>query len=309
MLPYIAPSLRAHLVNILLSHASDSASIPTESDPGDDPYVLRSTVTKGGSASLGAFAARDLDRGEPIVTERPLCIWPQELEKDEAEAMFEQMSDVAKAELMALANAAPSNLGEVLGRRATNGFNVELPEVEMEWAGVYREDGDGKAEISPSHAGFIFPRIARINHSCLNNADHAIDWSNLLMTVYATTPITEGQEITIEYTSSLIQRTRAERQALLHESFNFACACECCSLTGDELAASDGRRKVLNDIVEGIASGEWARADVLKGFERMKELIEEEGYVGMPEFSEAGVTGAYHMWVQMRKQRTASEDE
>ncbi|KZO99178.1 hypothetical protein CALVIDRAFT_534723 [Calocera viscosa TUFC12733] len=310
MLPYIAPSLRAHILNILLSHASDNDSIPVESDSEEDPYTLRSTVTKGGSTAVGAFATCDIERGEPIVTERAICIWPQELKREEAEALFEQMSDHARDALLALANVAPSDLGEVLGRRATNGFNVEVPELEMEWAGVYKDEkGEGKGEIRPSHAGFIFPRIARMNHSCLNNADHAIDWSNLLMTVYATTPLAEGQEITIEYTSALIQRTRAERQAILQDSFMFSCACECCSLTGEALAASDRRRKEVNEIVVGIASGGFERPTVLKGFARMAQLIEEEGYMGMPEFSDPGVTGAYHMWVQMVKRRMASEED
>jgi len=218
------------------------------------------------------------------------------------------MSEHAREELLALANVAPPHLGEVLGRRATNGFNVQMPEVELEWAGRYEEEDGGKdGESRPSHAGFIFPRIARINHSCLNNADHAIDWSNMLMTVYVTTPIGKGEEITIEYTSALIQRTRAERQSILLESFNFTCSCECCSLSGEQLVASDKRRCEINAIVAGIAGGEWDRSDVLKGFERIAELTEEEGYVGMPEFSEPGVTGAYRMWVHMKRQRTPVE--
>jgi SET domain-containing protein len=50
--------------------------------------------------------------------------------------------------------------------------------------------------------------IARINHSCLPNADHAIDWATLQMTVYATSAIKTGDEINIEYQASLVERRR-----------------------------------------------------------------------------------------------------
>jgi hypothetical protein len=125
----------------------------------------------------------------------------------------------------------------------------------------------------------VFTSFVRtVNHSCLPNADHAIDWSNLRMTVYASAPIAAGAEICIEYVP-LLAAPRSSRQALLREHFGFDCACAACSRSPDEVAASDGRRGQLSQLVErvamaGVIGTPEGRRAAVDGLERIRDLLE-----------------------------------
>lgn len=104
-IPHVAPDLLPVLFAILLS-AIGSESLPDEDEDGND--TLHSppwTVTDFSSAGkgFGAVAKRDLQPGERLIAERPLCVWPQGLNPDSAKALFEQMSDKAQRVFMDLA--------------------------------------------------------------------------------------------------------------------------------------------------------------------------------------------------------------
>ena len=159
---------------------------------------------------------------------------------------------------------------------------------------------------------------ASFNHSCLPNADHAFDWSALRMSVYATRDIEAGEEILIEYTSALIQRSRAERREILREAFGFDCTCRACSRTGSAATASDARRakidRLVGEIAEAGQAGPSRRSEVLAGLEALRQTLAEEvrrasacsgltaqGFVSLPEFSASGVSSAYAMYASARQ--------
>lgn len=98
------------------------------------------------------MAARDLARGELLVAERPLCVWPQGLSGVQAQELFSQMGEREQKVFMQLAvteGEGSKGMGEILARRATNGFAVQLP-----------LGGNGPRTVS-----MVFPKIARLNHS------------------------------------------------------------------------------------------------------------------------------------------------
>lgn len=279
--------------------AGGSAS--TSSAP---PFTVRSVPNKG----LGAFADRPIQRGEVLIAERPLLVWPTKLSLEEAQRSIAALTPNARNLYLSLANAAePSmRMDPIMAIRATNGFTVELPPLpdSLEPA----EASALPAGEAPTSASFIFPKIARINHSCAPNADHAMDWQDLKMTVYATTPIVKGDEINIEYTSALIQKPRAARREILKRDFGFTCHCRVCALPEQESLASDSRRREIDAIVELLGEGPAAagldRKMVAKAFERLEGLLLTEGYNAMPEFSNQRVSDAYVGFRSMRMQQS-----
>lgn len=263
--------------------------------------MIKDVSNKG----LGAFANRDIARGEIILSERPLVIWPVKLTAEQANASLASLTPSARKLYFSLADASDSSseMDKALAIRATNGFNVELPALTsgLTPAGLL------SPEQRPSSASFIFPRIARINHSCVANCDHALNWPSgtLKMEVYATTPISPGEEISIEYTPGLVQRTRAERQSMLQRDFGFECRCRICSESEEKIARSDSRRREVDAIVRALAGGGMDRQAMWAALERIEGLLEAEGYKAMPEFTEQRISDAYVGYKTIKQQRAA----
>mmetsp|Transcript_51586 Transcript_51586/g.165857 ORF Transcript_51586/g.165857 Transcript_51586/m.165857 type:complete len:165 (+) Transcript_51586:835-1329(+) len=66
---------------------------------------------------------------------------------------------------------------------------------------------------------------------------------------FALREIPQGQELCISYLGiSDLLSPRSERRAKLQQRFGFSCTCEACSLEGEDLALSDGRRSRLRDL-------------------------------------------------------------
>lgn len=264
------------------------------------PYKVESVPSKG----LGAFATASIPRGTVIISERALLIWPTKISLEEAQRLVANLTPSARKAFYSLANIADPalNMDPIFGIRATNGFNVELPSMPSKLVSATLAPNP-----SPTSASFIFPRIARINHSCAPNADHAMDWSGLKMTVYATTDISPSQEICIEYQSGLVQKTRDERRQALKRDFGFDCHCSVCSQEGEALARSDSRRREINAIVNSLGEGKMPNKEAMwSTLERLELLLEQEGYKAMPEFTHQRVSDAYVGFRSIKQQRQAS---
>jgi hypothetical protein len=100
-----------------------------------------------------------------------------------------------------------------------------------------------------SEVGAIFPLVARLNHSCRPNAQHAWNEARGIEVVHAVRDIQEGEELTLSY---LAGGASTERQSRLKEYFGFNCTCEACSLPAAELEASDTRLKSAQKLDEAI---------------------------------------------------------
>lgn len=143
--PSVAGDLLPLVLGVVLAHAAID-------DEGDDDRLTQPPwkVESFGDKGSGAVAARDIARGERLIAERPLCIWPNNLSEDEARRLFEAMTPTEQSLFMDLARTEGTGsvkaLDEIRARRATNGFSIPLL------------DASGKSQGA---AGMVFPKIAR----------------------------------------------------------------------------------------------------------------------------------------------------
>jgi len=196
-----------------------------------DPYIVTSSPGSG----LGVFATHTLDIGAIILREPPIIrisrpdylkgsgypikevtqVVRHEYSKLPAEAQFEVLSLTYHAKPGEIAGLNNDPLGVIF---RTNAYNT----------------GTGFG---------LFPKIARINHSCRPNA--AYYWHEALgkRIIYATHSIAEGEEITVSYIPLTLPQS--ERQNRLNR-YGFKCTCPVCSLPTPYLAISDTRRVDIN---------------------------------------------------------------
>ncbi|GAA98059.1 uncharacterized protein L969DRAFT_93322 [Mixia osmundae IAM 14324] len=286
-LPHVDPQLLPQILHLVLASSDEKAS--EESFAAKRPYEVKEIAGKG----KGCIATHSIKRGSVILNERPLLVWRQQLSPDEAEDLASTLDgDVLEilADLSDSAKEYEPDLHPILAIRATNAFNVELPPLPASLKTPTH------LKQLATHASMLFPDVARLNHSCLPNADHCINWSDLSMTVYATSDISPGDEILIEYTSALIQADRARRQERLRTMFYFQCRCDACALDDIAGQASDTRREEIDRCIKSIDEDPRDRPKVLEMLGRVQELIKAEGYRAMPEFDSPAVSTAFTMY-------------
>lgn len=128
------------------------------------------------------------------------------------------------------------------------------------------------------------------------------------MEVYASGPIPAGTEINISYLT-LLTCPAPQRSALLKEHFGFpSCACPLCRAPAAQVAASDARRLELKALSDGLRDGRADRRATVAKMTRMYDLVREEGYVGLPEFEDEGVSSSFAVYAAMRA-RSARESQ
>ncbi|KNG49919.1 P-loop containing nucleoside triphosphate hydrolase protein [Stemphylium lycopersici] len=134
---------------------------------------------------------------------------------------FELLSSNAQGEVMALTHytdparsAQPDILGTIF---RTNAYNT----------------GDKVA---------LFPRIARINHSCRPNSGYY--WSEKLnrRIVFVTRKVKAGEEFFVSYISLLLSQEDRQKQL---DRYGFKCQCEACTQERAAREASDHRRATI----------------------------------------------------------------
>ncbi|TKA52789.1 hypothetical protein B0A53_04485 [Rhodotorula sp. CCFEE 5036] len=278
--PSVAADLLPLVFGVVLAHAAID-------EEGDDERLTSPPwkVESFGGKGSGAVASRPIERGERLIAERPLCIWPNNLSEEEARRLFEAMSPTEQKVFMDLARTegtgAVGNLDDIRAKRATNGFSIPLLDAQGASKGV---------------AGMVFPKIARliaaylllarINHSCAPNCAQAMNYSTLRMEVYSVTDIPQSSELSIEYLPGLITSSAAERRQQLRTHFGFdACLCPVCSASPDDVARSDARRREIKAISQSFRYGGGGdRKAKLAGLQRIQDLLTEEGYKGLPDF-------------------------
>ena len=182
-----------------------------------------------------------------------------------------ELSDMERQKVRALCNAFPEN-GDV-GILVTNSYGL---------------GPDGKL------CG-LFEKLSRVNHSCRPNSERCWDSDRGAETLYALRDIETGEELTVAYLDTA-EMIRTERQDVISASWRFECKCECCSLTGAELKASNDRRSFIKKVEEEVPL-----VPAHKIFDSVKKaliFLDEEGLVGSPKASMCNY--AYQMALCMR---------
>ncbi|GAA5852041.1 hypothetical protein JCM8547_000138 [Rhodosporidiobolus lusitaniae] len=287
-IPAVDPSLLPLLFGVVLANAVSSSDEDEEAGLHTPPWTVK--ISSAGEG-LGAFAARDIGMGEMLIAERPLAVWPSSLNEEQARALFEQLTGKQKEVYMALTDGGEEvrgKLDEIRVRRACNAFSLTTPGVD----GV----GLGKS------MSFVFPTIASAS-----NATQVMDWNTLRLELYAISPIPSSTEITIEYLPTLITLTRSERQFALKTSFGFSrCLCSVCTAPPEEVARSDARRTEIKQLVGGLRGGVTDRKKTMGTMERIRQLCEEEGVNGLPDFGDESVNSAFAVYKTLYARSQAS---
>lgn len=135
------PSISDGFLPLVLAVVLAATSTSDDDEAPPSPWTVERT-----SKGFGAFASRPIARGELLIAERPLCIWPQGLSQEQAQELFNKLSPKEQKVYLALSrtegDGPVQELDEIRAIRATNGFAITLP-------------GSG------STAAFVFPRVAR----------------------------------------------------------------------------------------------------------------------------------------------------
>ncbi|KAH8124888.1 SET domain-containing protein [Trichoderma asperelloides] len=159
-------------------------------------------VSKSKVAGWGAFATRDLAKGDVILRERPLFVATN---NDLFQEFYNLGSDDMDIALSLHSHQfIKGDTPIILGIWHTNCFSVGC------------------------HTAGLFPIAARFNHAChpINNIDYRVNQANnLIMTARA--DIIAGQELTISYGKNLSPQ-------LLYLCYGFRCRCGYCSGLGDD---------------------------------------------------------------------------
>ena len=94
----------------------------------------------------------------------------------------------------------------------------------------------------------LFPKTARINHSCRPNSGNWWSEKRGKRVIYAARDIEMGEEITISYIPLL--KTREERQARLVQ-YGFECGCDAC-MASRVSPESDERRTKISSLLDEL---------------------------------------------------------
>ncbi|POW08776.1 hypothetical protein PSTT_07253, partial [Puccinia striiformis] len=201
-----------------------------ELDLFGDPLKLESVskVVEIPGKGRGLVASRDLQMGEYVGRERPVCLfptsqpmWSTPLGVDICRQAIDHLPPQTRASIAALAGegaTADVFLWEVI---KTNNFGHN----------IYRGDS--------TVYGALFLSASRFNHSCRPNVVDYLTPDTMTMHTKAAEPIAKGEELTLDYTSP--EAYRKARQEKLKDSWNFICTCSHCQMSPELGEQSDQR--------------------------------------------------------------------
>ncbi|KAI0350800.1 SET domain-containing protein [Trametes cingulata] len=240
-----APCNSTHHSSVVLVHAEDAVTLRSRSYGTATPLAYGGQsyrVADAGESGLGVFATLDIERGDCIIVERPLLVYPELLpyhrvappshrypELDEA---AQHLSVEDREALYSLAHCQDLEASAVKGILDTNGLTLgTLVSGGFRYAAVCRD-------------------ISRVNHNCCPNAAYRFDSTSFTYELRALAPIPAGSQIFISYVDPALPR--AQRIESL-SSYGFTCACTACSLSGPELVRSETRRALIRRADSNLA--------------------------------------------------------
>ncbi|KIW03496.1 uncharacterized protein PV09_05263 [Verruconis gallopava] len=205
----------------------DSLHMTLAKVPAEFPFALKETQDKG----IGAFAIRNITRGELVLSERPLLriVGSRYLAAD-VQAQYDKLGDVQKAVYMSLASAH--------GQDASRYPSTSAPYLEKGDKRRIREQyealtGEEKSVLSicmtnameTDNGAAIFELASRFNHECVPNACFSWDEREGVERIHATRNIAKGEEITVCYCDPFYD-VSMRRWELMH--YGFECRCRAC---------------------------------------------------------------------------------
>ena len=206
------------------------------------------------------FAKIFIPRGTAILIEAPLVkVSMPDMVQGQGFRIADMISDIEGS----FALLTPEQKAEFL---SLHDFRFPSEENQSHLMTIFRSNAYNTGEESVG----LFPKMARINHSCRPNAGNWWSETREKRIIFATRDIQEGEEITVSYIPLL--KTTADRQTRLQQ-YGFACDCIAC-----QSAAGDRTRvkilELLDSLEQKLYSVSKKDATNEKLIEKALELIE-----------------------------------
>ncbi|KAK0434234.1 SET domain-containing protein [Armillaria borealis] len=225
----------------------ESLSPESQTAPSEQMYFVKDAGDKG----LGAFAARDIQRGDLILAEKPLLPFPGH-------------SPSRTELLLAMDKISPKDLLVFLSLKNAHSHDDTVYD-------IYRTNAFAD--------GGIVIQASRFNHSCRPNARYSYHEETNRQRIFALANIPKGEEIFVTYLASrnVYGATRNQRQMALRVKHNFVCSCAACGLSRQLSLESDRRRLEIKSIwdrmpmFDPVGSGRAYLQTVIRAINLMKE--------------------------------------
>jgi hypothetical protein len=259
-------------------------------------YEIRTAGLKG----LGVFAKQLIPRGTRIFSEQPLlAIRPGQDAGDiysasrilttEDKKRFLRLSTHITKELRVLRwsqavwytvkHTASSIFSRLGGKGVISWPNVKEHVTVLS---IFRNNAFNLGSSKFQQA--VFPKISRINHSCVPNAQGNFHEELGRFNIHATRDVKPDEELTLNYLHEH-GAVRESRQLRLFDGYGFTCECPACDLTSSPARDGEKRRvkmhQELAKYVEGTANGAVQSVGAeLEAVWRFIRLLEGEGIAG-----------------------------
>ncbi|RDW70197.1 hypothetical protein BP5796_08594 [Coleophoma crateriformis] len=262
-------------------------------------------IRLAGPKGLGVFAKSFIPRGTRIFSEKPLLAILQGQDTSALYNATKQLSPDDRASLLSLSAHVTKESSFIRWNKASwyvvketildlkaklrgrNGAgNWRMPRFHAigEHAAIlsiFRSNAFKFGRTSQFHQA-VFPRISRINHSCIPNAQGNFHDVLGKFNIHATRDIDADEELTLNYLQEH-GALRAARQLQLLNDYGFSCDCSACDVVrGQE---GEGKRtqmlNVLRTFAEGAAQEDTQNpGEELRTMQLFINLLEGEGIAG-----------------------------
>ncbi len=260
-------------------------------------YEIKSAGLKG----LGVFAKTFIPRGTRIFSEAPLLALSQGQTAGDIYSASRSLSSDDKRRFLGLSTHVTNELKIMRwiqavwytlthtiaslfrGEKGIGARSWPNPKEHVTVLSIFRNNAFNLGSSSPFQQA-VFPKISRINHSCIPNAQGNFHDELGRFNIHATRDIETGEELTLNYMQEL-GVGREMRQERLMSGYGFSCECTACDMS--TLKGRDGEKRrikmheELAKYVEGVASGSVQRSEAeLEAVQRFIRLLEAEGIAG-----------------------------
>ncbi|KAJ4354350.1 SET domain-containing protein 5 [Didymosphaeria variabile] len=247
------------------------------------PQVWEARPSPG--KGIGVYASRAIEPGDIILSEPAMIqLTPPEIR----DGVAYPLSDIHTLLRSSFDGLSPEDKGAVMSLHA---HMTSVDNANDTLMAIIRSN----AYITGNSLG-LFPKGARINHSCRPNTSQYWDSQLGRRVVYANRRIEEGEEIFATYIPLLHSHEARQRRL---DQYGFKCTCDACALERDARHASDQRRQDLqkafaafeSQLTLSVPKSAIGKRKALKNAKASAQLVEQLEEEGLADY----YVKAYHV--------------
>ncbi|PLW20775.1 hypothetical protein PCANC_09277 [Puccinia coronata f. sp. avenae] len=183
---------------------------------------------KGG---VGAVAAHDLKRGEPIARIRAVGIFA-----NDPRLWWTEFGRTYRRQAIELLPLRTRDMINNLASSETENSYDEFLESALK-VNTFTTILDSESSIG--HSALVLEPAVRLNHACRPNVGYSMDNTTQTLHMMALRDIPEGEELTISYRAP--ELPHQVRRDALEFFYGFRCSCSHCQLSSEQRRISDER--------------------------------------------------------------------